>query len=369
MLAYLDGLSNYTGAVISSGGRFEQWVDDPSNALVVGSAYGRTGNGIALYTNSTNQSSDAYLHKMLDGNYTTMYVGVAVKFDLYTFNAFVQDPLARRTNKQIITLMDGYTPHLSLQVSPSGRLIVKKGQTGANLARSSAFVGDDRFHYYEFGAFIDGSTGWFRVRLDGQELTDMSITGINTLGSAVAQINGVRLGNNVQSGGVFSGARFFFDDFYIAVNVAATDYNDFLGDVHIASQRPVANVSSSSWEPTSGTVHYTVLDDAQQDTTTLNNIRTLTTGQTETFQVASLSPSSGSILAVQPNLYARKSDAGVVKVANVVASGATTAQGDDQYLQQSYRYHNGDVWSKNPIDNAQWPYTLPSALAFGVKRT
>jgi hypothetical protein len=147
--------------------------------------------------------------------------------------------------------------------------------------------------------------------------------------------------------------------------VPATEYNTFLGDVVIDGWRPTDESTTLQWTTSTGTLHYSLVDDLTPSS--VDYLETSTASASTLFRMGTLTVPAGSILAVNPNIYATKTEAGVVRVAPVVQWGAT-AVGDDAYLTQDYRYHHDQIWTKNPVDNNQWPYSLAGSLFFGVRK-
>lgn len=369
-LIFIESFSNYDRAMVINGARFENWRDteivDPTVGIVPAAATGRSGGGgVLLHTNTFIDGNDQYIHKMFD-NYTTVIVGVAMKISTLTYSGGFLEAPERNSNKQIFAFYDGFQAQLSIFATPSNRIGVRLSQTSTVLARSSRLIRDDAFHYFECAATFNATTGSVRVRVDGEEWTDLALTNINTLTSGVAQCNGVRIGNNVQDGAQLRVRHFYYDDWYIAAVIPGTDHNDFVGDTYMTGALPVAIQGAQGWEPTSGTVHSTLVNDTLQSTSTASNIRTSGAGNTDLFRLGTISPTSGTIMGVAPNILARKDNAGVVRIAPIISNGVTAVRGSELYLGQSYQYHNQQVYEKNPIDNTQWPITLPSTLYFGV---
>lgn len=367
MLLLIDSFSNQDREPTIAGARYEQWND--SNSVSTGgisyaSTYGRVGGGVRLKTNCTTDGNDRWLQKMFD-NYTTVIVGVACKIDTTTYSATF-DASEKDQNKNIITFFDGYQAQFTVYQTPSCRIGIRLGEAGAVLGRSSRYLREDCFHYIECSAFMNATTGWIKIRVDGEEWTDLYLTNINTLSSGVAQCNGIRLGNSV-NGASLESRYFFYDDFYIAAVVAGSDHNDFLGDIYTKGILPTANQGAQGWEPTAGTVHYALVNDTLQSTSTASNIRTSGAGNSDLFLCGSIDPASGTILAISPNIYARKDNAGVVRLAPLVNDGVTAKYGTEAYLTRSYQYYQ-QIMVKNPIDGAGWPINLSDCCAFGVTK-
>lgn len=359
-LLHIESWEGYDrDTVLLNGGKYENWTSEGANDIVISNSYGRNSStGLRLRTSSTTVGQRAHITRHLSGNYDTIIVGAAIHLDnLGDFGLETAQTAHRRT---IFALMDGDTVQVALSVTPSMRLQVTQGEGISTIARSTFYLHAGIYYYIEFKCLVSNTAGAFDVRVDGiSRLTgsgDTQVTGLQ-------YINGVRFG--AKSTVVNTGRFIRFDDMYIA-NIESNTYNDFVGDVRVEGLRPTGDRPTHQWDPSSGTLHYITVDDLTPDTT--DYITSGVIGNIDLFSFPSPSTPAGSILAITPNIYARKTNAGVGRVAAVVNQAGSTEVGQDNYLTQEYRYHYNDIWIKNPIDNLQWPSTL-SNIYFGVKKS
>lgn len=362
-LLHIESFEGYDrDTVILNGGKYENWMSESSEDLVISNSYGRNSStGLRLFTNSYTFTQRGSVTRHLNGNYDTIIVGAAIRLDNPNQSLeFTGNVTSHRT---IFALADGSTIQAALSITPSMRLQVTQGESGSVLGRSTFYLHTGIFYYIEFKCLVSNTAGTFEVKVDG--ITRLTGGG-DTQMSADQYINAIRLGAEGAFGTGSSGRYVRFDDVYIANTTVSTVYNDFIGDVRIEGLRPIGDRLTKQWVPSSGTVHFDMVDDLTPDTS--NYITSGTIGDIDLFSVSSLLTPAGSILAVTPNMYARKTNAGVARIAAVVNRAGTNAFGEDQYLTQENRYHYNDVWVKNPIDNSQWASNL-SSIYFGIKKS
>ena len=366
-LLHIDSLEGYDKDIILlNGGKYENWIHHGGNELLVTSDYGRNdSSGFRFITNSYTQGQGGCVTRHLDGNYDTVIVGAAVKIN--NLGQLHLEPGQTSYHWTIFAFMDGGVVQVALTILPSMRLAVMRGGGGPDegeteIARSSFALHAGVYYYIEFKCLVSNSAGTFEVKIDGaSQLTGSGDTQV----SSAQYINGVRFGYRAFFPWANQGRRIQYDDIYIA-NTEGSTYNDFIGDVRVEGIRPTGDRPTLQWSASSGTVHYDMIDDLTPDTT--NYVTSDTVGNVDLFSVENLDTPSANILAIAPNVYARKANAGVARVAAVVNRTGTTEVGQDNYLTQEYRYHYDDIWTTNPIDGLAWGNTL-SNLYFGIKKS
>lgn len=365
-LIIIDSFGYYDRTEITAtGARYENWNSDDASDMVISADYGRSGDaGLRLFTDSLTVSQKASLTKHLPGNYDEVIVGAAVRIDSENIASSIES--TKNQNKIIFSFLDGFNAHVSLAVTPSMRLIVSNGEYGTQLARSSFTLHENIFYYIEFKCFISNTIGTFSVRVDGAE--QLSGSG-DTQNTENQFINGVRLGVTSFGGNPLAGRFIRYDDLYIAAVVPFTTYSNFMGDIRVEGLAVIGDGPTHAWTPSSGTNHYALVDDATPSSSDF--VEGTAGGQVELFRVSPVTVPAGSILAVTPNMYARKDEVGVVRMSPVVDNGAGTQSiGGEIYLSKTWRYYHDQIWEKDPtMNNTQWSLNAISSDYFGIKRT
>lgn len=245
----------------------------------------------------------------------------------------------------------GATSHLVLHINSMGVMRVLRSSTV--LGTTDPVLTYTSWHYIEMKATLHDSTGAVELRVDGT--TVLSLSGIDT--------------KNAGTGSVFDCIRFnetgfannsFSDDFYIC-NGDATSPNDFLGDIAVETIYPSGAGNTTGLTPSTG-ANYAAVDEALWSTTDYVSSSVATTKDTYAFGNVS---TPRSIVAVQGNYYAQKTDGSRLLVPVVRHSG-TDYDSTGIPLPQSFTDLR-QIWVTNPGTGSAWTDTDLNAAEFGVK--
>jgi hypothetical protein len=163
--------------------------------------------------------------KNLTGPYTTGFMGFAMKL-----------PSGSSASGWVYLcgFLDANTVQCAVQMNTvSGLFRIVRGGTPTVLGTSTAGinVASSAFHYIEFGATINASTGYAELRVDGATLTGLGpLTSQNTKNSGNASFNGWALGS-------FTGLALTICDFYVCDDSGSSPQNTFLGDTNVIYSR------------------------------------------------------------------------------------------------------------------------------------
>lgn len=270
--------------------------------------------------------------------------------------AFRTETLYPANTLKIISFMDGASEQIEVRlqnnhflgVYRAGTLLSGDGPTEIILAT---------WYYIEFKVTI-GNAGSYEVRVNGaQELVDASEDTQNT---ANAFANIVRLG------GIGSGtqaATWRMDDFYVCDDSGGVN-DDFLGDIRVEATFPDGNGNTSNFDGSDGnsTDNYLLVDETTTPDDDTTYVESPDVGDKDTYTFGNLVTSAGTVLAVQPVLLARKTDAGSRRMASVARHSATEVDSADHVLGDSYLYHTdvretkpgGGTWSISDVNGAEF---------------
>lgn len=267
-----------------------------------------------------------------------------------------------------MTFFNDLTVMAQIQVESDGTVsIFANGQRLANSARS---VSDyTSWHYYELDAQVGGGTGTVTltatVRVDGLQFVTYNGT-TNMLGNQLidgsASINQIGFNASSPSIGVM--------DIYCLDTQGTDNYGNsttntaFWGDVEIDAIFPNSDVTTQ-WGSTGGdgTHAYTCVNDNPPDFDTSYVSTTNTASNNlEKFTYQPITGFTGTILAVQYSVLARKDAEGIKIIAGMVGTNTTTTiefQGTANYLSDYYVYYIttldtdfGTVWTTNAFGTA-----------------
>jgi hypothetical protein len=249
---------------------------------------------------------------------------------------------------------EGTIVHLTMGCNGSSILQVKRGSTV--IATGTQVLGQNNWYYLEFKGVIHVTTGSYEVRIDG--VTDI----INTVPT------------NTQNGGLgqwdrlqMNGANHNFDDLYIC-DTSGTTNNTFLGPCKIQTLLPstdfTATGSNQGLTPSTGTDHGALVDEVIPNITDFNS--SSTPGAKDTYRFPALAGVTGSILGIQTNIYAAKTDAGTQTICSVVRAGGTDYDGPTAVPTTSFGYVT-NVREINPFTGLAWTSADIATIEVGMK--
>ena len=214
-----------------------------------------------------------------------------------------------------------------------------------------------QWHYLECKWTINNS-GSFQVYLDGGSSPILNYAGDTSFQTSVTWTE-IRWG-------IIAGNELYMDDIYVLDQTAATygpSNDDILGDIVVKCVLPNADGDNSAFTPSTGTVHFELVNDTTPNTT--DYVSSGTASQIDTWNFTNLGV-TGTILGVQLSLYAQKSDSGTRTLAGVAWPVSTARVGDTQTPTTSWRYYR-ECWDYNPETDSDWTVATVDAAEFGVK--
>jgi hypothetical protein len=229
---------------------------------------------------------------------------------------------------------DGGNIFLALHVNPDGSLRIQQGATnfsalgsaGTALFTSAPGVLQvGTWFTLEWKATLDASAGTLTLRLNGEQLCDLS--GVVTMPGPNAGFSIAYLGCNANS------VR--YTDWWIC-DQSGDRLNDFLGDrVVEASIAETGNGHYAEFTPSTGSDHGAMVDDTTlDDDATYNGAASVNLRDTYTFPALTRVES---VDAAEIVLTVRKEGTGTRAIAGLSRVGTTdTVDGTDHYLASSY---------------------------------
>lgn len=337
-LLFIDGFDHYATADIA-----KKWTTT-SGAVAISAGNGRRSSS-ALNISSINQ----FVKKTFATGVATIIVGFAWK------------PLNNGSsgNPELLNLFDGATSHIAMNFNATNRLEIRRGgYTGTLLATSTTVFGTGTYYFIELKVTISDSAGVVVLKINGA--TDINLSSVDTRNAGNASVDTVTFGGSSSSAHSIS----YIDDVYICDGLGSAPQNDFLGDSRIDTLFPNADGSNSAWTPSTGTTHYTLVDETTPNTT--DYVESNVVGSKDTWNFQNLTAITGTIYGAQICTAALKDDAGARSFANTLKSGATNADGAAQVMSTSQLYFM-DIFATDPATAAAWTESAVNAAEFGVK--
>ena len=154
------------------------------------------------------------------------------------------------------------------------------------------------------------------------------------------------------------------DDFYMLDQSGSAPLNDFLGDCRIDTIYPSADGTYSDFTPSTGSTHYTLVDEATPNTT--DYVSSSTVGNRDSYQFQDIAAlSAQTIYGVQVNAAIVKDDAGARSAATFVRSGSSNSDGAGVGLSTSQTYIS-QIFTTDPNTGAAWTESAVNAAQFGT---
>jgi hypothetical protein len=259
------------------------------------------------------------------------------------------------------------TIQVQCMINNDGTFTVSNGPVGLSpgtvlgTTDPSLAVTVGKYYYIEFQSVINKNTGTAVVRINGQVV-------LSTSGNTSP--NGDNVADQFVIFGPGGGASFVFvDDLYVTDGTGVL--NTFLGDVSIGLIMPAVDGDFTQWTPSSGGVHFSLVNEVPPDGDA-SYVWTVAPSvppypiDCYHFQPVDL---TRTIIAIQTNIIARKSDTGNRALSLITRFGGANNVADPsgRYVNETYiDYRNcfdvnpltTNPWTPTDVNNTQWGYQL-----------
>ncbi len=345
-LLWLDGFEGYgtsvnTNIAVDLTRRYGYIIDAANYVLKAG----RVTSSIAPTFSAYCSQADGVIHTPSLTTADTIIVGVAMLFQA----GFI----ANGYDRMVINLFDGPTQGMNL-VLRDDTLKVYRGGTLLATSSSTLGIAANVWHYFEFKVKCHASAGTYEVHLDGVAVSGLTATGQNTKAGDHTYHDSVRL-----NCGSFHIP--FYDDFYVCDNSGSVN-NSFMNPGRIIALWPNYDGDSKNFSTSSGSTHYTLVDDRPSDNDT-TYVYSHNSGDQELyyFDTANI---GGTIKGIQINLTCRVEDVKNVNCTLTTRRGNTTNDSgvksigtityDDVFTVLQVNPDTGNAWTANEVSNTQF---------------
>jgi hypothetical protein len=246
----------------------------------------------------------------------------------------------------------------TLTLGPSGAWKTWRGAQNTQIgATGTEVVITNQWHWVEVHMVLSATVGVFELWID--DIQVVNATGANTAGAGGSSLIGWEFG------GQNNACEYNFDDLYV-LNTSGSVNNSRLRDSKIVTLVPASDAGPNDGALTSGSSHFAMVDEAQNDGLTTTTTLTNTSGQEELFGMGSLAGSPSAIHAVKVGVIAEKSDAGACSLETVMNSGGTVSTGASTPLTTDFATV-GTILEEDPNTSSPWTLTAINAMKCGVK--
>lgn len=322
-------------------------VGNPIPTFTISSGNGRRGTSCFRFTGLNGGTWTGSMHKTVAPGDATCYVGFAWK------------PSTTSAAMDILSICDSATAQITLKFTAAALLQLLNGTGSGTVLGTSASTISTSYQYIEVFVTIHNSAGAYEVRVNGA--TVISGSGADTQSTGNTSWNAIKFGN-VSTGA--TGTRTMdYDDLYIA---DGTNSQTFLGDVRVDALFPSGAGSTTQFTPSTGSNYQNVDETNPNGDTDYNS--SSNAGDIDTFATPD-APSSGAVIyAVQPVLYAKKSDSGSATLAPVIRYSGVNYPGTEMYPSTDYGPFLVQVWEQNIAISGAWTETDFNAAEFGYEK-
>ena len=348
----LDGFDLYNGTSANTGLQAKYTVSTAASASI-SLVTGRFGGQAVRMTYSGGSSTSLNCSRSLPSTYTNFTDAFAMRFN--------GAPPGQNNFFRTYFSTAGGAYQLGIRCTSTGALQVFRATNttgGGTLLGTTAagVIQNTVWHYVEFSAKIDASTGTIALKVDG--VTVLNLTGQNTKNASTTTIDLIRLGHDT---GVNDATYTLdIDDWYVLDTTTSN------GERRVETLHPHADVAQGFTRST-GATNYTLVNEAQCNGDT-NYVQGSNVGDVDTYDFEDLSSTPGTIDALQFTSFAEKTDAASRSIALQVKSGATTSDGSNYSLAVGYAKLER-LLEQDPNTSAAWTSTAVNAVRGGPKVT
>ena len=323
-MIFMDGFDYYSATQMT-----RKWTAVSGPVLQTG-VYG---NGKAMAFNSASVN--------LPANYATGLIG---------FHIFVPSAFTAQTLWQF---KDAGTIQVDLRIDATGALFFTRNGTVLG-SPSSNRLAANTWYWLEVKVTINSSTGAAEVRVNGTSW--LALSAQNTQTSASAFFN--QIGNAVGTG------AWFWDSFHFWDTTGSLN-NTWIGEHAISTLFPNGAGSHTDWTKSGGAANFSQVNENPADDDTSYNFSN-TAGQIDSYAMADLVQTAGTIAAVAINTVDRVDDASPHVIHHYYLSSGVAAESPDISPSSGYANHQS-IRETDPNTSAAWTIAGVNAMEAGVK--
>jgi hypothetical protein len=185
----------------------------------------------------------------------------------------------------------------------------------------------------------------------------LSLTGQNTKAGSHNYHDGVDLQ-------CAAGWTAYFDDFYVCDGSGSLN-NNFLGNVKVVAIFPNGDAGPNAWTTSSGSTHYSLVDENPDPVNDASYVESATSGQEELWDYAAAS--AAAVLVLQVNTDCRVTDTTSFTLETQIKSGGTDSSDAGQVVASTDYTTKMRVSQTDPATSNPWTPAAVNAAQFGVK--
>jgi hypothetical protein len=258
-------------------------------------------------------------------------------------------------NSRVINLMSdsGTISQLNFKWTNSTTFALQRNST--TIASATVPFLTTNWYYIEVALTVADSGGTCVIKINGA--TIINFTGDTRNGGATGAIDTIQINNGS------SNTSAYVDDLYICDMTGPAPYNTFLGEVRVYSLSPSAAGYSTQFTPLAG-ANYTNVDELPYSAA--DYVTSGTVGHLDMYTMSDLPISAGTVLAIQNNTIAKKTDSAVIALKTALKSGASTYYGVSSNL-GTFDSTLSDLRTTDPATGVAWTQSGINSLEAGFE--
>ncbi len=340
VMQFIDGFDDYgVGADIIQGG----WSGSTPTSSATGNVAGRA--------------------MQIGGGNTTERSFTANDYVHYLFSWRPTSATQALTN--LLRFFEGATEHLRLAYNGNGTFTFSRAGTTVGATPTSANMGivSNTYYHIEFCARVHDTLGLYEIYLNGVLMCSGGAQNLDTRNGGTAGT-----ANKISYTLAGGASVYLIDDaiLYTGSGAGAGGTQAQIGMARVITGLPTADGTTVAWTASAG-ADYTTVDDNPNNGDT-DYISSSTATQVDTFTYPALGV-TGTVLGVAPTSLARKDDAGVRSIREVVRSGGTDYAGAADLTLTTAYVNYQQIWETNPATGVAWTVAGVDSAEAGVKLT
>ena len=253
---------------------------------------------------------------------------------------------------------------LYLRINTTGSLSVVNSAGTVLATSASPVIVASAWQHIEAKALLSATVGTFEVRVEGVAVADLTLTGVNTVGSATP-ITCAQMAFYSPTNASFAPTNYFVKDF-VVWDDAGTLNNDFMGSISIYELIPDGD-TSLTWALSSGSTGYSLIDEAPPvDSDYIYAVDPAPAA--DKMSLTNLPPDVTSVRGLITIVRSLKTDGGDGNLQVGMVSGVSTGLGSDRPITTAATYWQ-DVFEVDPATSAAWTPVAVDAVQIQFDRT
>lgn len=312
--------------------------------------------GVTIGTGRNNVGS-AFYASTVSSNWTmsvtssgTLIVGFAIQ---------ATDP----TTGTLCELTAAGVQQIRLEITDTAAGYTIAAKVGGTTIGTTQELLNGAWYYLEWKvALATGATGTCQIKINESLTGGVNASSVITAATTTSA-DGVKWTLQKQS----APASEILDDVVI-LNTSGAVNNDFIGDQSVELRLPDADGASSQWTTSSGSAHWSLVDDSPGANDDTDYVQTAVNGNVDLFGVPDLQQITGNITGVIVRYDVRLLAAGSRNVRakhrhtdGTISNGSTVTVSSTAYATAK------QVWESNPGTAAPWAVADVNGGQFGIE--